>query len=68
MKPKNHRSKSPEAVAQQAVLDLIERDAQPILEQWIYDFIATHEREPTDRELNKAADKVIAKLTSGLTT
>ena len=47
---------SPESVAQQAVLDLID--------QGVTDYVATHGRQPRLREIDKAADEIIEKLTS----
>ena len=64
VKPKNQRSNSPEAVAQQAVLDLIERDAQSILERWYRDYLRSHKREPSDSELDRTAQRIINTLTS----
>jgi hypothetical protein len=56
--------KSPEALAQQAVFDLIMRDAEPLIEQWVKDYLAMHKREASNRQLDKAAQRIIETLTS----
>jgi hypothetical protein len=57
------KRKSAEALAEQAVLDLIERDAESLIERWARDYIRAHTREPSDREVDRAAQQIIDQLT-----
>ena len=56
--------KSPKAAIKQAVIDLIIRDAEPLVERWARDYLAKHDRVPTEHEIDKAAQRIIHKLTS----
>jgi hypothetical protein len=51
--------RNPIEITQQAVFDLIGRDAEPLIERFAEDYVATHKREPTDRDLDKAAQRII---------
>ena len=40
------------------------RDAEPLVQQWIENYIDAHDREPSNREVDEAADEIIATLTA----
>lgn len=56
--------KSPEAVIEQAIQDLIMRDAEPLIQDYASAFLREHGREPTKREVDKAADQILERLTA----
>jgi hypothetical protein len=59
MERNNMRTKQ---LGQRALLNLIARDAQLLLDRWGREFVTTHGREPTGRELNKAVRQIIDTL------
>ena len=56
--------KPTDAVIERAVFDLIGRDAEPIFERWFRKYVSTHGREPTDREIDEEAKRVVTTLTA----
>ena len=47
-----------------ALEDLIANDAAPIVLEWSRKFKAAHGREPSRKQLNQAADTILADLTA----